>query len=57
MIYVPFSSMGVLKNTYYLDVITIEYEGEHEKVAKAIAIAWHTTTASIQRHARRVCLG
>src|SRR5438552_14376058 len=43
MIYVPFSAMSVLKNTYYLDVITIEYEGEHEKVAKAIrdCMAYH----------------
>src|SRR5437660_397689 len=43
MIYVPFSAMSVLKNTYYLDVITIEYEGEHEKVAKAIrdTMAYH----------------
>ncbi|PYX13383.1 MAG: ABC transporter substrate-binding protein [Acidobacteria bacterium] len=43
MIYVPFSAMSVLKNTYYLDAITIEYEGEHEKVAKAIrdSMAYH----------------
>src|SRR3981189_1507667 len=35
--------MSVLKNTYYLEVITIEYEGEHEKVTKAIrdTMAYH----------------
>src|SRR6266699_5389109 len=43
IIYVPFSAMSDLKNTYFLDVIEFEYEGEHEKVAKAIrdTMAYH----------------
>ena len=43
MVYVPFSAMGDLKNTYYLNAIAIEYEGEHEKVVKAIrdSMAFH----------------
>jgi putative ABC transport system permease protein len=45
MVYVPFSAMGDLKNTYYLDAIALEYEGEHEKVAKAVrdTMAYHHT--------------
>jgi len=43
MVYVPFSAMGDLKNTYYLNAIAIEYEGEHEKVVKGIrdSMAFH----------------
>jgi putative ABC transport system permease protein len=43
MVYVPFSAMGDLKNKYYLNAIAIEYEGEHEKVVKAIrdSMAFH----------------
>lgn len=43
MIYVPFSTMGDLTNTYYLNVIVLEYEGEHEKVTKAVrdTMAYH----------------
>ena len=43
MVYVPFSAMGDLKNTYNLNAIAIEYEGEHEKVVKAIrdSMAFH----------------
>jgi putative ABC transport system permease protein len=43
MVYVPFSAMGDLKNTYYLDAITLDYEGEHSKVAKAVrgSMAYH----------------
>jgi putative ABC transport system permease protein len=43
MIYVPFSTMGDLTNTYYLNVIVMEYEGEHAKVAKAVrdCLAYH----------------
>ena len=43
MVYVPFSAMGDLKNTYYLDSIGLDYEGEHSKVAKAVreSMAYH----------------
>jgi putative ABC transport system permease protein len=43
MIYVPFSAMGDLKNTYYLDAIALEYEGAHDKVVKAVrdSMAFH----------------
>ncbi len=43
MVYVPFSAMGDLKNTYHLNAIAIEYEGEHQKVIKAIrdSMAFH----------------
>jgi len=51
-----FSSMSVLKNTYYLDVITIEYEGEHEKSPKLSALHGIPPQLQSQRHARRVCL-
>src|SRR5258707_13528803 len=35
-IYVPFSAMSDIKNTYYLNAIAMEYEGDHEKVATAV---------------------
>ncbi len=35
-VYVPFTAMGDLKDTYYLDGITLDYEGDHEKVVKLI---------------------
>ena len=43
MVYVPYSAMGDLKNTYYLDAITLDYEGDHEKVVKAVrdSLAFH----------------
>ncbi len=43
MVYVPFSAMGDLTNTYYLNAIVLEYEGEHEKVVKAVrdSMAYH----------------
>jgi putative ABC transport system permease protein len=43
MVYVPFSAMGDLRNTFYLDAIAMEYEGPHEKVAKAVrdSMAYH----------------
>lgn len=43
MVYIPFSAMGDLKNTYYLDAITLDYEGEHAKVVKAVrdSFAFH----------------
>ena len=42
-IYVPFSAMGDIKNTYYLNAIVMEYEGDHVKVATAIrqSMAFH----------------
>ena len=43
MVYVPFSVMSDLKNTYYLDTIALDYEGEHAKVVKAVrdSLAYH----------------
>jgi putative ABC transport system permease protein len=42
-IYLPFSAMGDIKNTYYLNAVVMEYEGDHEKVATAIrhSMAFH----------------
>src|ERR1700723_4310706 len=42
-VYVPFSSMNDLTNTYYLNAIAMEYEGDHEKVAEAVrrSMAFH----------------
>src|SRR5262249_33456301 len=36
MVYIPYSTMSDLKNTYHLDAIAMSYEGEHEKVTKAV---------------------
>jgi putative ABC transport system permease protein len=36
MIFVPYSAMGDIKNTYYLDGIWFDYEGDHAKVVKAV---------------------
>jgi putative ABC transport system permease protein len=43
MVYVPYSAMSDLKDTYHLDVITLDYEGDHAKVVKAIrdSLAFH----------------
>ena len=43
MVYIPYSTMSDLTNTYYLNVIVLEYEGEHAKVTKAVrdSIAYH----------------
>jgi len=43
MVYIPFSTMSDLKDTYYLDAIVLGYEGEHGKVTKAVrdAMAFH----------------
>jgi putative ABC transport system permease protein len=43
MIYIPFSTLSDLKSTHYLDVICLEYEGQHEKVTKAVrdSLAFH----------------
>ena len=42
-VYVPFRAMRDLKNTYYLNSIVMEYEGNHEKVVKALrdSMAFH----------------
>src|SRR5712691_5054104 len=42
-VYVPFSAMSDLKDTYYLNSIAMEYEGDHEKVVNAIrkSMAFH----------------
>ncbi len=36
MVYIPYSAMSDLKNTYYLDAIALDYEGPHEKIVQAI---------------------
>jgi putative ABC transport system permease protein len=43
MTYIPFTTMSDLKSTHYLDVICMEYEGQHEKVTKAVrdSLAFH----------------
>jgi putative ABC transport system permease protein len=35
-VYVPYSAMSDLTNTYYLTAIVMEYEGDHAKVVKSI---------------------
>ncbi len=42
-VYVPFSAMRDLKDTHYLNSIVMEYEGDHEKVVKALrdSMAFH----------------
>ena len=42
-IYLPFSAMSDIKNTYYLNAIAMEYEGDHEKIATAVrqSMAFH----------------
>ena len=42
-VYVPFSAMNDLTNTYYLNAVAMEYEGDHEKVADAVrrSMAFH----------------
>ena len=42
-VYIPFTAMSDLKNTYYLDGIAMEYEGDHQKVVDAIrrSMAFH----------------
>lgn len=41
--FVPYSAIGDLKNSYYLDGIWFDYEGDHTKVAKAVrdSLAFH----------------
>ena len=42
-VYIPFSAMSDLTNTYYLNAIAMEYEGDHAKVVKAVrdSMAFH----------------
>ncbi|MFY9562001.1 MAG: ABC transporter permease [Terriglobales bacterium] len=42
-VYIPFSAMSDIKNTYYLNAIAMEYEGDHEKVTTAVrqSMAFH----------------
>jgi len=42
-VYVPFSAMSDLTNTYYLTSVVMEYEGDHAKVVKAVrdSMAFH----------------
>jgi putative ABC transport system permease protein len=44
-VYVPFSAMSDLKDTYYLTAIVMEYEGDHAKVVNALrnSMAFHHT--------------
>jgi putative ABC transport system permease protein len=43
MVYIPYSAMSDLTNTYYLNAILLQYEGQHAKVTKAVrdAMAYH----------------
>ncbi len=42
-VYVPYSAMSDLTNPYYLSSIVMEYEGDHEKIVKAVrdSMAFH----------------
>ncbi len=42
-VYVPFSAMSDLTNTYYLNAVVMEYEGDHAKVVEAVrgSMAFH----------------
>ena len=42
-VYVPYSAMSDLANTYYLNSIVMEYEGDNQKVVKALrdSMAFH----------------
>ena len=42
-VYVPFSAVSDIKNSRYLSSIVMEYEGDHEKVVKALrsSMAYH----------------
>jgi putative ABC transport system permease protein len=42
-VYIPFSAMSDLANTYYLTAVAMEYEGDHAKVVKAVrdSMAFH----------------
>jgi putative ABC transport system permease protein len=42
-VYVPYSAMSDLTNTYYLSAVVMEYEGDHDKVVKGVrdSMAFH----------------
>lgn len=42
-VYVPFSAMSDLMNTYYLNAVAMEYEGDHAKVTDSVrrSMAFH----------------
>src|SRR5271166_1752320 len=42
-VYIPFTAMSDLTNTYYLNAVAMEYEGDHEKVVGAVrrSVAFH----------------
>ncbi len=53
-VYVPFSAMRDLRDTYHIDTIMLQYEGsEHAKVAQAIrsSLAYHHNFDKKDRHA------
>jgi len=43
LVYVPYSAMSDLKNTFYLDGVFMDYEGDHSKVVAAVhnSMAFH----------------
>ena len=43
MVYIPFSTMSDLRNTYNIDTIVLDYEGDHSKVVRAVrsSLAYH----------------
>ena len=43
LVYVPYSAMSDLKNSYYLDGIFMDYEGDHSKTVEAVrnSMAFH----------------
>jgi putative ABC transport system permease protein len=43
LVFIPFNVMSDLKNTFYLDGIVLDYEGDHTKVVKGIrdSLAFH----------------
>jgi len=45
LVYLPYSAMSDIKNTYYLDGVFMDYEGDHDKVVRAVrgSMAFHHT--------------
>jgi putative ABC transport system permease protein len=43
LVYLPYSAMSDIKDTYYLDGIFMDYEGDHDKVVRAVrgSMAFH----------------
>ncbi|HKS73858.1 MAG TPA: ABC transporter permease [Terriglobales bacterium] len=43
IVFIPFSAMSDLKNTFYIDGIVLDYEGDHSKVVQGIrnSLAFH----------------